>query len=518
MMSSFFLIWRNQYIRRLIRNLVCQDVFINVDDEYLCNNQQYLSLFTNRDKLEYKISIRFMGKASDYLHINTSNRYLINDVELNIEEKFNLNEIHDGVHKLKLVVGPTVAGVGQLSDSITNLSLIINIDQDYVDIGDDSLPTVVQQVSSNLPCKLQELHFRNIGCIQSTCILPLSLTDLNYGSNYSGFKWLVVPPNRVYKNCVLDLDSIESFQWLVENKFICNVNINLSIVPLLKSQQLPSHVTEVHLRRGIVEPDLLLPQTVEYLHFSNYGTPFSHISHLKLLYIYDEYPIKLEKGVLPPSIESLNLTYNQPLEPGVLPKQLTSLYLYTFNLPLCVNVLPSSLTDLYLGYFNQPLNAFVLPQKLKKLCLHMFQQPTFLRNSLPVSLTNLTLYKFKGSFDQCQPLDNLKKLHVYSLVPSLAGLLTNVKKLDLWVDSKIDDPSGACLVNTSIESLNLISKRFSTFYPNSFPPTIKYLSIVNVVIETSNVIPNSCRYLKSRNREIDPKYIPPSARYYKSIQ
>ncbi|KAF2068917.1 hypothetical protein CYY_009762 [Polysphondylium violaceum] len=518
MVSSFFLIWRNQYIRRLIRNLVCQDVFINVDDEYLCNNQQYLSLFTNIDKLEYKISIRFMGKASDYLHINKSNRYLINDVELNIEANFNLNEIHDGVHKLELVVGPTVAGVGQLSDSITNLLLSFDYKQDDVGVEDNSLPPIIQQILSNLPCKLQELHFGNIDCIQSTCILPQSLTDLYYGESYDSLKWLVVPPNRVYKNCVLDLDSVESFQWLVANKFISKVTIILSAVSLLKSQQLPSHVSEVHLERGIVDPEFLLPQTVEHLYFPNYGPPFSHISHLKLLYIYDEYPIKLERGVLPPSLESLNLTYNQPLEPGVLPNQLSSLYLSTFKQPLCVNALPSSLTSLYLGGFNQPLNPFVLPQKLKKLCLHMFQQPTFLRNSLPVSLTDLTLYKFKGSFDQCQPLDNLKKLQIYSLVPSLAGLLTNVKKLDLSVNTKISDPSGTCLANTSIESMCLNSRAKSTLYPNSLPSTIKYLSLINVVIESTNVIPSSCRYLKSRNSHLDPKFIPPSVRYLKSIQ
>ncbi|KAF2068918.1 hypothetical protein CYY_009763 [Polysphondylium violaceum] len=516
MTESFYLIWRNQYIRRLIRNLVCQNVLIRVDKEYLKDNQQYLSMFTNKDTLDYNIRIRFNGGSKDYLDINNSNRNLINDVELKIKADFNLSKISDGVHKLALVVTATTATVmGQLPNSITDLKLASSV-------SNELSPPIIQQILSNLPSHLQQLYLGKSGknCIQSTCVLPQSLTDLYYGYKYSSLKWLVVPPNKVYKNCMLDLESNESFQWLVENRFICTVNIDLSAVPLLKSRQLPSHVTEVHFKQDIAEPDLLLPQTVERLFFPNFVTPVSHITHLKFLCIYDECSIKLEKGVLPRSLESLSLSYDEPLEPDVLPQTITILHLYSFNQPLCINVLPLSLTDLTLGSFNQPLNAFVLPPKLKVLNMFNFKQPTFFADSLPMPLTDLTLYKFNGSFDQCQPLDNLKKLRIDSLVPSLAGLLTNIKKLDLWV-SKTNDPSGTCLANTSIESLYLYAVETfspdvekSTLYPNSLPPTIKYLSLINVDIKSDKVIPSSCRYLKSRNS----KNVPKSVRYIKSIK
>ncbi|KAF2078504.1 hypothetical protein CYY_000254 [Polysphondylium violaceum] len=511
--ESFYLIWRNQYIRRMIRNIVCQGVVINVDKEYMCDNQQYLSLFTNKEKLDYNISIRFKGDTIDYLDIN-NNRDMINVVDLKIKADFNFNEIHDGVHTLllKLANGKRTAGMGQLPDSITKLTFFAMPPR-------TGAPPIVQHLISNLPCKLQELSFTYIDdCIHSRCVLPQSLTDLHYAGLCDSMKWLVVPPNKLYKRCDLELDSYESFQWLLENKFIGKIRIGPGAIPVLKSHPLPSHVTDVNLEYGVPEPDLLLPHTVERLYCSNSGTPFSHITQLKLLNIYDEYSIKLEKGVLPRSLESLFIRNNQPLEADVLPPTLTSLYMYRFNQPLCINVLPLSLTDLYLGAFNQPLNAFVLPSKLKKLNLRGFEQPTFFANSLPVSLTRLYLDAFKGSFDQCQPLDNLKRLRIDSLVPSVAGIVTNVKKLDLEVDTEISDPSGTCLANTSIESLYLSVKLKSTLYPNSLPPTIKYLSLVNVVIESDNVIPSSCRYLKSRNSKIDPISIPKSARYLKSIQ
>ncbi|KAF2069123.1 hypothetical protein CYY_009555 [Polysphondylium violaceum] len=486
---------------------MCQDVSIRVNNEYLCDNQQYLSLFSNIDKVNHNIRISFLGNASDYLDINNSIRDLINDVELSISADFNLNEISDGVHNLFLkITNGNAALMGQLPDSITKILLFaVN-------------PPIVQfNLISNLPSKLQELNFFfNVNCIQTRCVLPQSLTDLHYIGSYDSMKWLVVPPNKVYKKCEFVLDSNESFQWLLENKFIGKIHIGPGAIPLLKSHRIPPHVSDVYLNH-VHDPDLLLPDTVERLYFSEFGTPFSQLSHLKELVIDNEYPIKLEKGVLPRSLETLSLYYNQPLEPDVFPNQLKTLYISEYNQPLCVNVLPSSLTDLTLGDFDQPLNAFVLPQKLKKLILHGFKQLT--PDSLPVSLTDITLFKLTGSFDQCQPLDNLKKLQIGSLVPSVGRLLTNVKRLDLFVsNTAISKAAGTCLANTSIESLYLRVKYPSTLYPNSLPPTIKYLSLVNVVIKSDNVIPSSCRYLKSKSNHIDTKYVPKSVRYLKSIE
>ncbi|KAF2070321.1 hypothetical protein CYY_008358 [Polysphondylium violaceum] len=475
MTEPFYLIYRNQYIRQLIRNLVCQDVSIRVDEEYLEENHQYLALFHNKHKIDYNIFICFKGNAGDYLDINNSNRDLINVVELSInDDDFDLSEIHDGVRKLSLTTENNDTSVtGKLPPSITWLRLTD-------DIHDDHQPSYTQQILSNLPSSLQKLEL-NIPreSITIPCIMPESLTDILTDGllYYDVMKWFVVPSNRVYKSCEIYIDSVESFEWLLANKWIPKVRITRSGSNMMAGRyQLPSHVTNVEVY-GIIEDQSFFPQTLEALS-CGYGTPISHLAHLKVLRIGGDYPINLERGVLPSTLQELRLDYNHPLE------------------SLCANVLPLSLTELYLGVFNQPLNAFVLPSKLKTLYMQNFRQPILPPNSLPVSLINLSIGGFNGSFDQYQPLDNLKKQQVNSLNPSLATLLTNVKKLYLLVFNKggNGDPSG-CLYNTSIRSLYLEFICEKALYPNTFPLTLKYLTLVNANLESDDIIPSGCTLL-----------------------
>ncbi|KAF2068916.1 hypothetical protein CYY_009761 [Polysphondylium violaceum] len=517
MTESFYLIWRNQYIRRLIRNLLCQNFIISVNKEYLKENHQYLSLFSNRDKRDYNIRIRFIGGAGHYLDINNSNRDVINDVDIEIGSaigSFDLNAIHDGVHTLSFSSdNDYISATGKLPSSITNLHL-------SNDNFDDFPSAYAQQILSNLPANLQVLGLGiDQNSITSPCIIPESLTDIKSHTqlHYQNLKWFVVPPNKMYQSCQLYIDSMESFEWLFANKWVCNVRIGTFLLDRLMAtrHQLPLHITKVCVSLGIARETSFFPQTLKSL-TCRYGTPFSHLAHLKVLKILSIYPIKLEKGVLPPTLQKLHLSfYEHPLEADVLPPHLTILSMYNFDHPLCANilpssitrlsllafnqplftnVLPSSLTDLDLTAFNKPLNAFVLPSKLKTLYMLKFNQPTLPQNSLPMSLTNLTICGFKGSFDQCQPLDNLKSLKVDSLVPSLVTLLTNIKKLDLCVNLHDDDPSGTCLYHTSIKNmcLQFTKTRVRTLYPNSFPSTLKYLTLFNANIKSNDVIPSGC--------------------------
>ncbi|KAF2075060.1 hypothetical protein CYY_003627 [Polysphondylium violaceum] len=521
MTESFYLIWRNQYIRQLIRNIFCQNFIINVSKEYLIEKHQDLSVFSSQDKLDHNITILFKGRAGDYLDIDHSIRDVINEVDLDLkwDDSFDLNEIHDGVHKLSLkrekdIYTPddTITIAGQLPSSITYLYL------------SSECPSLVQPLLSNLPANLQELELDiQQNSLSGPCIMPQSLTKLKSSPYlyYENLKWFVVPPNKVYKSCKAYVDSIESFEWLFANKWICNVEIDPNIVGMLMAQhKLPAHVTklEMFIHDDNIVPDAsFIPQTLESL-TCGYGIPISHFAHLKSLTIAGDYPIKLEKGVLPESLQKLCLYYNQPLEadvlpphltalslykydqplyPNVLPPGLTSLFLNNYNQPLYINVLPSSLTNLNLAVFNQPLNPFVLPSKLKTLYLGKFitnVQPILPPNSLPTSLTSLSIFEFNGSFDQCQPLDNLKTLKVYSLVPSLATLLANVKKLYIWVfNIGVRDPSSmTCLYNTSIKSLQLHFNWRNALSRNTFPPTLRYLTLVNANLESDDVIPSGC--------------------------
>ncbi|KAF2068919.1 hypothetical protein CYY_009764, partial [Polysphondylium violaceum] len=407
MTESFYLIWRNQYIRRLIRNLLCQNFIISVNKEYLKENHQYLSLFSNRDKRDYNIRIRFIGDAGGYLDVEHSNRDVINDVDIELVpdvDNFDLNAIHDGVHTLSFYTdNDYISATGKLPSSITNLHLINN--------NFDDCQPYAQQILSNLPANLQLLRLGiHRDSLTSPCIMPESLTNIKSHGYlyYENLKWFVVPPNKVYNSCVLYIDSMESFEWLFANKWVCNVKIETFLLDILLAarHQLPAHVTKVSVFLGIVRETSFLPQTLESL-TCRYGTLFSHLVHLKVLKIIGDSQIKLEKGVLPPTLQKLRLSYQHPLEADVLPPHLTTLYmrdydhplcanvlpssitrlsLFAFNQPLFTNVLPSSLTRLNLTAFNQPLNAFVLPSKLKTLYMLKFNQPTLPQNSLPVSL------------------------------------------------------------------------------------------------------------------------------------
>ncbi|KAF2078496.1 hypothetical protein CYY_000246 [Polysphondylium violaceum] len=520
MTESFYLIWRNQYTKRLIRNLLCQNFIIYVNKEYLIENHRFLSVFSTKDKLDYNITIRFKGDAGDYLNINSSNRDVINDIDIDLESdivNFDLNEIHDGVHKLSLMIeNDTINATGKLPSSITYL---------YLSNDDFECLSFSQTILSNLPTSLKELELNiHQNSLSGPCIMPQSLTKLksNRFLYYENLKWFVVPPNKVYRSCMVYIDSMESFEWLFANKWICSVQIDPNVLNILMAQhKLPSNVTKlgVYMYDDIVLDSSFLPQTLESLTCADVTT-ISHLTHLKSLTISGDYPIKLEKGDLPASLQKLSLYYNHSLEADVLPPHLTTLYLHSYdkplctnvlpprlttlylnnyNQPLCVNVFPSSLTDLNLGPFNHPLDPFVLPSKLKTLSIQYYTQPTFPPNSLPVSLTSLTIYGFKGSFEQCQPLDNLKTLKVDSLNPSLATLLTNVKKLYLLVYNKRDknDLSDiACLYNTSIKSLHIEFRCvLKTLYPNTFPPTLKYLTLVNANLKSDSVIPSGCTLL-----------------------
>ncbi|KAF2069757.1 hypothetical protein CYY_008921 [Polysphondylium violaceum] len=520
--ESFYLIWRNQYTRRLLRNLVCKEYIINVkNNEYMIENHQYLSLFTNRDKLDYNISIRFRGFYSDYVVIDKRNRYLIDDVDIIVEsdDVINLNEIHEGVHKLSFFISPeTTSATGKLPSSISYLRLC---NQSY---GDQ--PPYAQQILSNLPANLQELVLGiQQYSITSPCIMPESLTDIKSDDtdtplNYENLKWFVVPAIKVYQSCIVYIDSMESFEWLLVNKWICSVQIDSNV---LNMNQLPSHVTHVVVNDDIVQDTSSFPQTLESL-FCCSGTPIPHFAHLKVLNIDGVHELKLEKGVLPASLQDLSLDYYHPLEVGVLPPHLTSLKLHYYNQPLCPNVLPphlttlhlpsydqplcpndlpSSVTDLKLTSFNRPLDAYVLPQKLKRLHLYKFSQPVFPSHSLPVSLTHLIINGYNVSFDQCQPLDNLKKLEIETLDPSLAILLANVEKIHLLIDNReVSDPSSiAFLHNTSIRRLVLDFFSKITLYPNTFPPTLRHLTLANAKLESGDVIPSGCVYLTKEMQE-----------------
>ncbi|KAF2078488.1 hypothetical protein CYY_000238 [Polysphondylium violaceum] len=488
---------------------MCQDLVINVDDQYLKDNHQYLSAFTNTDKLNHRIFIHYTDSKETYL--TNPFRYLVNDVYLFLGDidqdehqvcKHNLDQfVHAQVHKLDLGLNVEFL-TGQLPESLT-----------YLNLSTYKSPPFVQEIMSNLPFNLKKLVLTSgdYNFASNSVPLPESVTDLEYYGTLENLKSFVVPPNKVFKNCELQLDSVEALEWLQENQWVNNVSIDSPKV--LIGLTIPSHVKTMNFYGDIsAEVESSFPLMLES--FTCYDSVLlcpALFTNLRSLtsWIFEA---KLERNFLPQSLEHLDIHYTFPLEAGVLPN-LTSLVLNLFNHPLDIGVLPSSLTSLKLPQFMQSLKPYALPNKLEQLQMYFINQPTIACYSLPDSLTLLKLNNFKGSFELCQPLNHLKILHLNTIYPSVSTLLPNIKRLDLILENT-DELSGTCLVNTCIESLSINCKSVSFLYANSLPSTLKYLTLSNIYIQSNDVIPESCIYLKAYWIDINPEFIPQSVNYF----
>ncbi|KAF2078487.1 hypothetical protein CYY_000237 [Polysphondylium violaceum] len=525
-MNTFYLIWRNQYIRKLIRNLVCRDQVICVNDGYLNDNHQYLSVFTDKDKIDYNISIRFIDNSEFYF--KNQHRSIINDLDFYLysPDRVNCNHVDFNqftgfeLHRLSLQINCNTVGSGPLPESLTEL---------FLDTSDysESAP-IVLHILSHLPCNLKTLKIPIEIIISEPVVVPDSLTSLEYYGKYESLQWVVVPPNKVFSGCQLQIDSVGALEWLKENKWVDTIYF-YNYIQLDSNTMIPDHVRSIQDRGNVNLEQHRLPSMLQELICRE--TIPSQLSHLKILTL--THPIaKLEKNQLPASLEHLDIHYSQPLDAGVLPPNLTKLYLYTFdqilgvgvlppnikylnmpvfNQPLMSSVLPTNLLELSIYSFDQPLLPHVLPSNLQILRMLIFDQPTLPAHSLPNSIVELYLNSFKGSI-LCKPLDHLKRLQLHSLHQSVSTLLQNVKRLSLKLQ-KTNDVLGTCLANTRIEKLCLDCHSESCLYPNSLPPTLKSLTLSNIDIQAKGTIPNSCVDLTSLDRELNPAFIPTSVKY-----
>ncbi|KAF2075543.1 hypothetical protein CYY_003184 [Polysphondylium violaceum] len=498
-MDTFFSIWRNLFIKRLIRNFVCQDIVIKVTDgQYDDKEYKYLAMFSSQEKLDYNISIKYRDTMENYT--NSLYRDIINSLYIELDTH-DFSHIQEGVHSLYFTADLEKKGCGRLPQSLTYLNMCTYNEKSEVD--------VVQYVLSNLPSNLKTLAMPYNNIIARDVLLPDTLTTLSYNSTDNNLQHFVVSAkDRVLDKCVLQVSSKEALAWLHENKWINKISLEEVQDIEFDSNTIPPHVSSIDINDMIGLDESVFPPMLQSL-MCYYPIPFYHLSHLKTLDI-SSYPVFLEPNVLPKSLENLSIDYNLPLEPGVLPIHLKNLYLRRFNQPLCVGSLPDSITILNLGLFNQPLLPYVLPLKLKELSMFNFTQPMLSKNTLPLSLTHIFINAFKGSFEaSCQPLDNLQLLMIGKLDHALSTILCSVKSIKIWVDV-IDSSSD--LSNTCMQNLYLSCWGESNRYSKPFPRTIKQLTLNNVAIQSFGIIPDGCLYLKSSGQHINTLFIPKSVK------
>ncbi|KAF2075520.1 hypothetical protein CYY_003161 [Polysphondylium violaceum] len=496
----FYLVWRDSYIRYKIRvkvfeNKVFQEKFL----VKLIDNHQYIANISETDKLDNGIFICSSIRDTDNFiqYYNNQNKYAINDLKIEkdviVQQLENSNSsnsrgglIHDGVQRLTIFfTSSTCVGQGdQLPDSVTDLSLF------RFGVGVNEF---IDSILTNLPPKLRYLLVPDV--VPSRCVLPDTMCNMYLSATPEVFNCFVVPPNKVFKGCKLRVNSPESLQWLHGRTWI--ITVLLHPFPfdsrIITKNQIPAHIVKLEIL--YTDPKIqvgALPASLQTL--SVMGSLFVSIGtlprHLKRLYL-EDCPSKLEKGILPSSLRKLEIVrLNQSIDRGVLPDGLKTLVLPSLTLELEAGSLPNSLTWLSLDRYDVPLKSSILPSGLKVLIMS----------------------EYSGSFDQVVQLNSLEKLHVNKLDSSIARVISNVVKIKLRF---YELGRRITLENTLIENLILSCQSYPSrlpLLPRFLPLSLRCLTVKGMRIQSSDVIPNGCVYLKSDIKDLQQDLLPKSVK------
>jgi len=458
--DTFFLIWRNKFLLKCVQNKIYtgSKIVLREFDNLNEIQQECLSTFSNivvtpADTFNILLAINSKSEFNQY--INSPYKHLITEVQLSylsetIDNVMDLGILPQGLIKLKTFFFENTTVIKGTPPSSLNEILLWGSRSDsnvHLDNFLAKLPSTITKISVPPQQRLGK-----------QCVLPTTLCHLSYQANgCDSLKRLVVPANKIYNDCQVKLRQNDDFQWAKNQPWIVNVVCKLlyaAITPNIFS----SNLKELVLKTIDREVSTSLPLTLESLTLGWVGkTGIVLPSQLKHLYVQNWDP-KLEIGDLPSTLETLDMTvYRRPLDPGVLPPNLKTLYM-KFNKRFQLGVLPDSLTSLNLSIYNQPLDPFVLPAGLKTLNLHSFNKPLG-KDSLPNSLTDLFIQEFNSSMDGVGPLDNLRILFIKSLHPSVSNVLVNVKCLKLGIQNLSHDDS---LQNTSIVHLNILGQDYES--------------------------------------------------------
>ncbi|KAF2078474.1 hypothetical protein CYY_000224 [Polysphondylium violaceum] len=519
-MNSFFYIFRNLYLRPLIRNNVFKDTIIDIPSlEYLNDNHQYLSVFSNDDKLKYNINIRLIFTKNNTSQLdqfrNNRHKHLINEIELQISglEVIDFSIVHDQVHRFSFYLEEKTKRInGKLPDSIIELNIGANPISNFV-----CLP--LEEILLDLPKNLQILklsdRFKLSSCSTSKIQLPNSIIALDYRSKSADLdRFITTPPNKVLKGACLKVLNDGDFHWVQDKQWLDSLYIEMEV-----PSQIPAHIKKINFFTssfGSVDAVIeLLPSQLEWLDASRLTSHLNiPIQNLFIQYLPSLKHLNLmkwpfDKALFPETLESLKIFgFNNVLYPGALPPNLKTLDLSKFNQQLEIGSLPNSVTNLSLDSYNQPLRAFVLPTQLKRLSLFNFTN-NIEPNSLPLSLKRLYLNNFDGSFEHLGKLHNLRELSVFTINQSMVDALANTKKIKINFKTI---QGNTTLANTSITDLSLEnSNRDISIIPRYFLPLcVGKLELTNLDIRSIDTIPPSCVYFKYTYKQLNTDLIPKS--------
>jgi len=509
--TLFYLVWKNKYLRGCIRNRVCQNTYININSvKDLQDDYKYLSLFTDKDKLENRIYIGWsITDIVQYNQYSSSGefKHLVNDVGLYLEiDSIDFNQIPQGVHKLQCYFTDKTIVVGTLPQSLTEFSVYSG---SFYGFGNTALDNLL----SNLPSSVHKVKLPHLYTMSSRVELPNTLKDLFYRTKVGDIGNLVVD-NNVYPNCLVTVMSLADLQWVHSQPWISQLKINNQLKSETLSRDLiPPHIKDLDIYiNGKIE-DGAFPESLTKLCYNSTVPiqrldvlPKTHLTYLKLYRL----ETQLEKGLLPHKLESLFVTnYNLPLLVDVLPKTLTYLNLLCFNQELCLGVLPNSLKELSLPHFKQELMPMVLPSTLEILSLSDYKG-TIVPNSLPSTLIRLDFHRFYQTLENAPQMNRLRVLRMKGLDKHVAKMISNTKMIKILCETISDDFN---LQQSSIQNLEITLKDRIPLLSNFIPKQIKILQLYNFNIESNGLIPNSCIKLKTDIKDLDLNLIPSTTKH-----
>jgi len=505
MNSIFYLVWRNCYLRGYIRNKVCQDIVININSLIeLQNNHQYLSLFTEQDKLDNNIYISLRLHNSTELdqfvrsEYSSNYNYIVNDLilyyiinELDLNQNVVVKRLSCHFDKKSNTTGDVGGDCVRLPQSLTEF---IVKPWEY----DDFSNTTLDSVLSNLPTSLRKLTLPsnyNISEETPTIELPSTLEDLHYESwSLGNLKKFIIASNRVFTNCETYVKSLEDLQWIQRTPWIGKLTIDHHITNIVGPGMIPPHIKDLSFfLSGTVDNSIFPKNLVKLEYRSAIAIKRLMVSQLHQLTYLD-----------------IN-NFNQQLEKGMLPSTLETLVMERYNSPLLPDVLPESLTGLKLRNFNQELAPFVLPFRLKNLDLMRFTG-TFVTNALPCLLASIVLDSFNETFEHAPQMNHLSFLNMKILHQSVAPMISNTKRIKIVIDGSIDQDFN--IQQSSIQHLDLMfTKKRSLLTPNLIPNQIKTLKLKNFDILSKGIIPNSCVKLTADIEDLNIDSIPQSTKF-----
>jgi len=445
--TTFYLLWRNWYIRSQIRNIICKHLVININSlKELQDNHQYLSVFTDRDKLDNKIFIRLkIQDREDFnQYVGSECRFVINDLELHsCRIRLDCDRVPHGVQRLSCMVDQGTGGsgetIGGYPSSLTELIVQTRQNNRHRSFSNELLDSVL----CHLPPSLKKLTLPFEYDISTKVELPATLEDLHYKTSVSNAKKMVVPVNKVFVNFEVYIPTSRDLQWVHGQTWIGKIMLDRLAEDTITVGMIPSHIKDLNIRVDLEVDDGAFPEGLNVLHYKSY-LPISRLFlPQQLVYLYiEKFSQPLPRDALPPTLETLEINiYDCALLPGVLPPRLKRLQLKWFQRhKLELDVLPLSLTDLTLDTFNHELKPFVLPPRLKILNLNTFSG-SIKPNSLPSTLTHLHLPQFKGSLEHAPLMPQLSFLHLKELHSSVSPHFlnnTNIHNTIKIIGSSID--------------------------------------------------------------------------------